>query len=66
MFQMKLEFLLKITSFFAEHNISFEKILQLPVIKRETAEIVLVTHHASKKDYEDISKIKGFKIGQRN
>jgi homoserine dehydrogenase len=44
----------EITSLFAEHNISFEKILQLPVKKRETAEIVLVTHHASKQDYEDI------------
>ena len=44
----------EITSLFAEHNISFEKILQLPVIKREVAEIVLVTHHASKQDYEDI------------
>ncbi|WP_428911156.1 homoserine dehydrogenase [Niallia sp. Krafla_26] len=44
----------KITSLFAEHHISFEKILQLPVVKREVAEIVLVTHHASKKDYEDV------------
>ncbi|WP_071393678.1 homoserine dehydrogenase [Bacillus tuaregi] len=44
----------EITSLFAEHNISFEKILQLPVIKREVAEIVLVTHHASKQDFEDI------------
>ncbi|WP_394234500.1 homoserine dehydrogenase [Niallia oryzisoli] len=44
----------EITSIFAEHNISFEKILQLPVVKREVAEIVLVTHHASKQDFEDI------------
>lgn len=44
----------EITSLFAEHQISFEKILQVPVIKREVAEIVLVTHHASKQDYEDI------------
>lgn len=44
----------QITSLFAEHGISFEKILQLPVVKREIAEIVLVTHHASKKDYEDV------------
>ena len=43
-----------ITSLFAEHNISFEKILQLPIKKREVAEIVLVTHHASKQDFEDI------------
>lgn len=44
----------EITSLFAEHNISFEKILQLPIRKREVAEVVLVTHHASKKDFEDI------------
>lgn len=44
----------EITSLFAEHNISFEKILQLPIKKREVAEVVLVTHHASKKDFEDI------------
>ncbi|WVX84470.1 homoserine dehydrogenase [Niallia oryzisoli] len=44
----------EITSLFAEHNISFEKILQLPIVKRETAEIVLVTHHATKQDFEDI------------
>lgn len=44
----------EITSLFAENNISFEKILQLPVKKREVAEIVLVTHHASKKDFDDI------------
>lgn len=44
----------EITSLFAQHHISFEKILQLPVVKREVAEIVLVTHHASKQDYEDV------------
>lgn len=44
----------EITSLFAKHQISFEKILQLPVVKQEVAEIVLVTHHASKQDFEDI------------
>jgi homoserine dehydrogenase len=44
----------EITSLFAESNISFEKILQLPVKKREVAEIVLVTHHASKRDFDDV------------
>ncbi|MBB6445011.1 homoserine dehydrogenase [Bacillus benzoevorans] len=44
----------EITSLFAEHNISFEKILQLPIQKRVVAEVVLVTHHASKRDFEDI------------
>jgi homoserine dehydrogenase len=43
-----------ITSLFAEHNISFEKILQLPIKKREVAEVVLITHHAAKQDFEDI------------
>jgi homoserine dehydrogenase len=44
----------EITSLFAENNISFEKILQLPVKKREVAEIVLVTHHASKQDFDNV------------
>jgi homoserine dehydrogenase len=44
----------EITSLFAEHNISFEKILQLPIKKREVAEVVLITHHASKQDFEEI------------
>jgi homoserine dehydrogenase len=43
-----------ITSIFAEHGISFEKILQLPVKEKGLAEIVLVTHHASLQDYEEI------------
>jgi homoserine dehydrogenase len=44
----------KITSLFSEHNVSFEKILQLPVKEQEVAEIVIVTHTASKKDYMEI------------
>jgi homoserine dehydrogenase len=43
-----------ITSIFSEHHVSFEKILQLPVKEKGLAEIVLVTHHASLQDYEDI------------
>lgn len=43
-----------ITSIFTEHGVSFEKILQLPVKQKGQAEIVLVTHHASLQDYEDI------------
>ncbi|MFE8702349.1 homoserine dehydrogenase [Cytobacillus sp. FJAT-54145] len=43
-----------ITTIFSEHGVSFEKILQLPVKEKGTAEIVLVTHHASLQDYEDI------------
>ena len=41
-------------------------------MKRETAEIVLVTHHASKKDYEevlvqlnDLKSVKGIKSSYR-
>ncbi|MBT2694969.1 homoserine dehydrogenase [Bacillus sp. ISL-55] len=44
----------KITSLFASHNVSFEKILQLPLKEKELAEIVVVTHQASLKDYQDI------------
>nr|WP_053360456.1 homoserine dehydrogenase [Bacillus sp. FJAT-27251] len=44
----------EITSVFAKHGVSFEKILQLPVKEKGLAEIVLVTHKASLKDYEEI------------
>lgn len=44
----------EITNVFSEHNVSFEKILQMPIKRRETAEIVLVTHQASVKDYDEI------------
>lgn len=43
-----------ITSIFSDHNVSFEKILQMPLKNKELAEIVLVTHQASLQDYEDI------------
>lgn len=43
-----------ITTVFANYGVSFEKILQLPVKKNEVAEIVLVTHHASLNNYEQI------------
>lgn len=43
-----------ITSIFAEHGVSFEKILQLPMKQKGEAEIVLVTHKASLQAYEDI------------
>lgn len=43
-----------ITGIFSKHKVSFEKILQMPLKRKETAEIVLVTHHASLKDYEEI------------
>ncbi|MBT2758280.1 homoserine dehydrogenase [Mesobacillus foraminis] len=44
----------EITSVFSKHGVSFEKILQLPVKEEDLAEIVLVTHLASLKNYEDI------------
>jgi homoserine dehydrogenase len=44
----------KITSVFAEYGVSFEKILQLPVKEEGIAEIVVVTHRASLKNYEEI------------
>jgi len=44
----------EITSIFASFGVSFEKILQLPVKKNETAEIVLVTHRASVTSYKEI------------
>jgi homoserine dehydrogenase len=43
-----------ITTIFAQHGASFEKILQLPLKQIGLAEIVLVTHQTSLKDYEDI------------
>jgi len=42
------------TSIFSEHNVSLEKILQMPLKDNELAEIVLVTHQASLQDYEEI------------
>lgn len=44
----------KITTLFSDYGVSFEKILQLPVLEKEIAEIVIITHRASKKAYEDI------------
>jgi homoserine dehydrogenase len=43
-----------ITTIFAKYGVSFEKILQLPVKKNETSEIVLVTHRASLTNYDQI------------
>ena len=42
-----------ITTLFSEHDVSFEKILQLP-LEKGFSEIVLVTHKASLKDFEDV------------
>ncbi|NSL51731.1 homoserine dehydrogenase [Calidifontibacillus erzurumensis] len=45
-----------ITSLFADYNVSFEKILQLPLKDSDLAEIVIITHQASKKAYDEIMK----------
>lgn len=44
----------EITSLFANHGVSFEKILQMPLKEKELAEIVVVTHQASLRDYQNI------------
>ncbi|MBM4760735.1 homoserine dehydrogenase [Bacillus sp. B15-48] len=44
----------EITAVFAKFGVSFEKILQLPVKEEGLAEIVVVTHRASLKNYEEI------------
>ncbi|WP_102345011.1 homoserine dehydrogenase [Bacillus sp. Marseille-P3661] len=43
----------EITSLFSSHNVSFEKILQLPIKDSKLAEIVIITHQASKQAYND-------------
>lgn len=43
-----------ITSLFAQHDVSFEKILQLPSKEHDSAEIVLVTHRASLQSFEEV------------
>lgn len=44
----------EVTALFADHNVSFEKILQMPLKEKGLAEIVVVTHRASLKDYQNI------------
>ncbi|WP_243290429.1 homoserine dehydrogenase [Bacillus sp. FJAT-47783] len=44
----------QITSIFSDHGVSFEKILQLPLKEKGLAEIVVVTHKGSKKDFQEI------------
>lgn len=44
----------QITSIFSNRGVSFEKILQLPLKEKGLAEIVVVTHKGSKKDFQEI------------
>lgn len=44
----------KISSLFAEHHISLEKLLQEPLDKNGMAEVVIVTHKTNKQAYEEV------------
>jgi homoserine dehydrogenase len=41
-----------ITTLFSENNVSFEKLLQMPIKHKDLAEVVIVTHKTNKKTYE--------------
>ncbi|WP_088104652.1 homoserine dehydrogenase [Halalkalibacter urbisdiaboli] len=43
-----------ITSLFAEFEVSFEKLLQLPVEGEEVAEVIIITHKTSEENYEKL------------
>ena len=44
----------QLTSIFADHGISFEKIMQLPIKVNEVSEIILVSHQAPLANYEEV------------
>lgn len=44
-----------ITTLFSENNVSFEKLLQMPIKNKDVAEVVIITHLTNKKTYELIS-----------
>ncbi|MCP8968028.1 homoserine dehydrogenase [Ectobacillus ponti] len=53
----------RITSLFSEYNASFERIIQMPLEERGTAEIVLVTHRAVLADYNKLlQKLEGLDV----
>jgi homoserine dehydrogenase len=41
-----------ITSLFSENNVSFEKLLQMPIKNEVLAEVVIITHKTNKRTYE--------------
>ena len=43
-----------ITSLFSGNNVSFEKLLQMPIKNKDLAEVVIVTHKTNKRTYEHI------------
>lgn len=45
-----------VTNLFASYEVSFEKLLQLPVAGAEVAEVIVITHHTSKQNYEELYK----------
>lgn len=45
-----------LTAIFGDCNISLEKILQVPLNEGRLAEIIVVTHGVSRKDYKDVLK----------
>lgn len=44
-----------ITSLFSQNNVSFEKLLQMPIKDKSVAEVVIITHKTDKETYETIS-----------
>lgn len=44
----------EITSLFSNNNVSFEKLLQMPIKNKDLAEVVIVSHQTNKKTYETI------------
>lgn len=45
-----------VTSLFATLEVSFEKLLQLPVEGEEVAEVIVITHHTNKENYLKLHK----------
>jgi homoserine dehydrogenase len=41
-----------ITSLFSENDVSFEKLLQMPIKNKKLAEVVIITHKTNKRTYE--------------
>lgn len=41
-----------ITTLFSENNVSFEKLLQMPIKKKELAEVVIITHKTNKQTFD--------------
>ncbi|MBO9130143.1 homoserine dehydrogenase [Bacillus sp. 165] len=62
----------QVTSLFSQYGVSFEKIIQVPLLETNTAEVVIVTHRASLADYntilqklQELESIEGIKASYR-